>query len=175
MVEKKIGGKRLSVVVGDITDLDIEAFVFDITEDAKLGSGYGTAITLRGGKVVQDELDAIGRCPTGEAIITGAGELKAQHIIHLNGPKYHEPDTEGKLRRATQAALQIAKAKGIKQLAFPPVGTGMYQVPLDVCANVMVDTVAEHLKGDTSLDEVMFVALDHRELKPLQAKVEGGM
>lgn len=174
MAEKRIGDKVIRLVMDDITDMEVEAFVFDITEDVQLGSGYGGAISTRGGKSVQVELDAIGSCPTGEAIITGAGKLKAKHIIHLNGPKFFEEDEEGKLRRATQAALQRAEENGITQLAFPPVGTGLYQVDLGLCARVMVDTVSEHLQGETGLREVLFVALDNREFGPLQAKINEG-
>jgi len=175
MAEKKIGDKVIRLVRGDITNLEVEAFVYDITADAKLGTGYGGAISQRGGPTIQKELAEIGSCPTGEAIVTSAGTMKAKHIIHVNGPKFFEPDTEGKLRRATQAALQRAEEKGIRQLAFPPVGTGLYQVPLDLCARVMVDTVEEHLKRDSGLNEVLFVALDTREFKPLQAKIQGGV
>jgi len=173
MVEKKIGDKVIRLVRGDITNLEVEAFVFDITADVKLGSGYGGAISQRGGPTIQKELSEIGSCPTGEAIITSAGKMKAKHIIHVNGPKYFEPDTEGKLRRATRAAMQRAEEKGIRQLAFPPVGTGLYQVPLDLCAQVMVDTAEEHLKRGGGLNEVLFVALDTRELKPFEAKITG--
>ena len=103
----------MELVEGDITDMEIEAFVYDITADAKLSSGYGGAIAVRGGKTIQEELDSIGGCPTGEAIITSAGNLKAKHIIHVNGPKFHEPGTEEKLRRATSAALRLAEEKGM--------------------------------------------------------------
>ena len=174
MVEKKIGDRLIRLIVDDITDIDVEAFVYDITSDAKLGSGYGGAITQRGGLKVQEELDTIGNVPTGEAVTTSAGNLKAKYIVHVNGPKFHEPDTEGKLRRATQAALKQAEEKGVTTLAFPPVGTGLYQVPLDLCARVMVGTTEEHLKGNTGLKEVLFVALDTREFTPFQSKLEGG-
>ncbi len=174
MVEKRIGDKVIRLVEGDITDMDVEAFVFDITEDVKLGTGYGGAITIRGGKAIQEELDAIGSCPKGEAIITGAGKMKAKHIIHLNGPKFFEEDEEGKLRRATKNALKRADENHIKQLAFPPVGTGLYQVDLKLCADVMIDTVSKHLRGKTGLKEVLFVALDTREREPLKAKIQGG-
>ena len=174
MTEKKVGDRVIRLVEGDITDMDVEAFVYDITENAKLGSGYGAAIAQRGGKVIQNELNAIGSCATGDAIHTSAGEMKAKHIIHVNGPKFFEPGTEEKLQKATRSALKLADEKGITQLAFPPVGTGLYQVPLDVCARVMVDTVVEYLKGQTALKEVLFVGLDTREMKPLKAKIEGG-
>ncbi len=174
MVTKEVDGKQIRLVTDDITDLDVEAFVFDITEDAKLGSGYGGAIAQRGGPKVQEELDAVGKIPTGEAVTTTAGGMKAEYIIHVNGPKFHEPDTEGKLRKATQAALKQAEEKGVPKVAFPPVGTGLYQVPLDVCARVMVDTVEMHLKGGSNLEEVLFVALDDREYKPFETIIEGG-
>jgi O-acetyl-ADP-ribose deacetylase (regulator of RNase III) len=175
MVERRIGNKVIRLVRGDITDLEVEAFAFDITSDCQLGSGYGGAIAQRGGKAVQEELNAIGTLPPGEAVVTGAGKMKAGYIIHTNGPKFREPETAEKLTEATKSVLRRADEKGITELALPPIGTGLYQVPLDLCASVMVDAVAKHLQnGPTSLEVVSFVALDSREYKPLQAKIEGG-
>lgn len=172
MEQKKIGDKTIRLVIDDITDMEVEAFVFDITADAKLGSGYGGAIAVRGGPSIQKALDEIGECPTGEAIHTEAGDLKAKHIIYLNGPKFHEPRTEEKLRQAVTAVLELAEKKKIKQLAFPPVGTGLYQVPQDLCARVLTELVTERLEGDSCIEEVFFVALDARELKPMQAAIK---
>ncbi len=175
MLERRIGNKAIRLVRGDITDMEVEAFAFDITSDCQLGSGYGGAIAQRGGKAVQEELNAIGTLPPGEAVVTGAGKMKAGYIIHTNGPKFREPGTAEKLTRATESVLLRADEKGITELALPPIGTGLYQVPLDLCASVMVDAVAKHLQnGQTSLEVVSFVALDSREYKPLQAKIEGG-
>jgi O-acetyl-ADP-ribose deacetylase (regulator of RNase III) len=175
MVERTIGGKRLRMVRGDITDIEVEAFVFDITEDAKLGSGYGGAIQQRGGIVIQKELDAIGSVPTGEAVVTQAGVLKAEHIIHVNGPKFREEDEAGKLERATMSALACAEEKGIKQLAFPPIGTGIYQVPMDLCARVMIDTISRHLANSSGLEDVLIVVQDPREIGPFTTKFEEGV
>ena len=174
-VEKKIGNSVIRLIKDDITDNDIEAFVYDIMEDAKLGTGYGSAIMARGGKKVQDELDAIGSCPKGEAIITSAGKMKNKHIIYVNGPKFHEDGQEAILQRAVRNALKVAEENNITQLSFPPIGTGFYQVDLNLCARVLVDTVAEHLKGSTGLKEVVFVALDTREYKPFEAKLGQGV
>jgi O-acetyl-ADP-ribose deacetylase (regulator of RNase III) len=173
-MERKIGERVIKLVRGDITALEVEAFVFDITADCKLGSGYGGAIAQRGGKAVQTALDQVGKLATGEAVITTAGEMKAKHIVHTNGPKYHEPGTEEKLRKATLASLRVATEQGLTQLAFPPIGTGLYQVPLDLCARVMIDAVTKHLQGETSLKEILFVALDQREYAPLEAALKQG-
>jgi O-acetyl-ADP-ribose deacetylase (regulator of RNase III) len=174
MVERKIGDTVIRVVRDDITDMEVDAFVFDITEDVKLGSGHGSAIQQRGGVKIQEALDEIGRCPVGEAVITTGGLLKAKHIIHANGPKFCEPDEEGKLRRATRAALALADENGLTTLAFPPMGSGIYQVPVDLCARVMVDTVVEHLAGSTSLREVQFVIPDSRERGAFEARIQEG-
>jgi len=173
-VERKIGNSVMRVIVGDITDMDLEAFVFDVMEDVKLGTGYGSAIMARAGKEVQDELDAIGDCPKGAAVVTSAGQMKTKHIIHVNGPKFHENDQEAKLRKAVTSALERAEEKNVAQLAFPPIGTGFYQVDLGLCARVMIDTVAEHLRGNTGLSEVLFVALDTREFTPFKNQLEQG-
>ena len=174
MAEKQIGNKVLRLVRGDITDMEIEAFVFDITDDVKLGSGFGGAIQQRGGIVIQKQLDEIGSCPTGEAVVTEAGILKADWIIHANGPKFREEDEEAKLRQTVQSALARAEERGVKRLAFPPMGTGLYQVPLDLCTRVMVDTISEHLGNGSTLDEVLIVAPDNREFNPFKAKIEEG-
>lgn len=174
MVERKIGEKVLRLVRDDITLMEIDAFVFDITEDMKLGSGYGSAIQRRGGIVIQKELDAIGQLPVGEAVVTEAGILKADYIIHVNGPKFREEDEEGKLREATKNAMLRADEKGLKRLAFPPIGAGLYQVPMDLCVNVMVDTIAQHLQNSTTLEEVLIVANDQREYGPFEKKIKEG-
>jgi O-acetyl-ADP-ribose deacetylase (regulator of RNase III) len=174
MIERQVGDKKLRLVSGDITEMEVDAFVFDITEDVKLGSGFGAAIQQRGGIVIQKQLDEIGSCPTGEAVVTEAGILKADWIIHANGPKFREEDEEAKLRKTVGSALARAEEKGVKTLAFSPIGTGLYQVPLDLCARVMVETISKHLANGASVQEVLIVARDPREYGPFQAQIEKG-
>ena len=174
MVERKVGAKKLRLIGGDITEVEVEAFVFDITEDVKLGSGYGAAIQQRGGIAIQKQLEEIGSCPTGEAVVTEAGILKANWIIHANGPKFREEGEEAKLRQTVRSALARAEEKGVKTLAFPPIGTGIYQVPMDLCARVMVETITEHLTNGAALEEVTIVARDPREFEPFKAQIEKG-
>lgn len=174
MVSRSNGNATVRLVRGDITELEVDAFVFDITADAKLGSGFGGAIQQRGGVAIQKELDAIGAVPTGEAVVTQAGLLKADWIIHTNGPKFREPDEEGKLRRALEAVLAQAEDKGVRKLAIPPIGTGLYQVPLDLCARVTLETVDRHLQNGSRLEEVLLVAPDPREYEPFRAAIEKG-
>jgi O-acetyl-ADP-ribose deacetylase (regulator of RNase III) len=108
------------------------------------------------------------------AVVTGAGILKADWIIHANGPKFREEEEEKKLRSTVRSVLARAEEKGVKRLAFPPIGTGLYQVPLDLCSRVMVEEIAGHLGNGSSLDEVLIVAPDAREYQPFAARIEEG-
>ncbi|MEW6338090.1 MAG: macro domain-containing protein [Acidobacteriota bacterium] len=173
MVERKLGDKSIRLVRGDITEVEADAFVYDVTSDCKLGSGYGGAIVARGGKQVQEELSAHGSCATGDAVVTSGGSLKARHIIHANGPKFLEPDTEPKLRMAARAALRKADELGVARLAFPPLGTGLYQVPLELCAKVLIEEADSHLRNGGRQREIVLVAADSREFRPFEAQLKG--
>jgi len=170
--EKKIKNSVIRLTKGDITDLNIECFVFYAQSDLKLGSGYGGAISMRGGPEVQQELDKLGPIEIGEAVISAAGGMKAKHIIHVNGPKFQEENLESKLRTSTENALKLADAKGVKHVAFPPMGSGFYGVPLAVSARITMDAVKQHLEGDTGLEEVVFCLLDSREYGPFQLQLQ---
>lgn len=172
MVQRRFGTATVELVRGDITQLDVEAFVYDITEDGKLGTGLGSAIQQRGGVAIQKQLDAIGGVATGDAVVTEAGLLPADWIIHANGPKFREEHEDLKLQRATSSALARAEEKGIRRLAIPPIGTGIYQVPLDLCARVMVETIANHLSNGSKIEKVLLVAPDPREFEPFRAELE---
>jgi O-acetyl-ADP-ribose deacetylase (regulator of RNase III) len=173
MPEATIQNTQINLVLGDITDLDIEAFVYDIKSNLKLGSGYGGAIAVRGGPSVQEELDKIGELEVGKAVVTTAGNLKTSYIIHAVGPKYHEEDEDAKMKSTVEAALRLADEQKIKRIAFPPLGTGMYFFPLDKCARIMTATVKEYLEKNASgIEEVLFCMLDSREQGPFAKELE---
>lgn len=169
---KKINQSTLQLQTCDITDMEVEAFVYYAQSDLKLGAGFGNAISMRGGPSIQQALEEIGRLETGEAVITEAGNMKATYIIHAVGPKFMEEETEAKLKKTIINALKEAEKKGIKQVAFPPMGTGFYCIPLPVCAEVMIDTIKDYLTNNTSIDEVIICPLDKRETLPFQSKLE---
>jgi O-acetyl-ADP-ribose deacetylase (regulator of RNase III) len=164
----QVNNRTVRLVRGDITDLEFESFVFYARHDLALGSGYGGAIAVRGGPGIQEELKQFGTLKTTEAIVTDAGELKAKYIVHAVGPRFQEENIDDKLRATILNALKIAEEKGIKQIAFPPMGTGFYGVPLDVCARVMIDTITEYLRGATGFEDVAICLQDSREFNPFQ-------
>ena len=156
----------IRLIKGDITDLEeIDAFVYYAQSDLALGSGYGTAISVRGGPTVQKELEALAPVATGEAVVTDGGKLKASHIIHAVGPKFQEEDTEGKLRTTMLNALARANENGIRRLAFPAMGAGYYGVAPELSAKVMFEVIRKHADGETSLEEIVICVLDSRQFK----------
>ncbi len=166
-----VKNKRIRLLKQDITDLDVEAFVYYAREDLDLGSGFGTAIAVRGGRAVKEELQELDPIGTTEAVVTGAGKMKASYIIHAAGPKFQEQDTEGKLRATMVNALKAADAKGIKRVAFPPMGVGFYGVPRDVSARVVLPLAKEHLEGTTGIEEIVFCMFDTWEYGPFEAQL----
>lgn len=172
MTEKKINGINIRLLKGDVTDVEADAFVFYAAENLVLGSGYGTAISVRGGPSIQEECKKLSPVAVGEAVVTGAGEMKSSYIIHAVGPRFQEQDEEQKLRKTMLSALQRAEEKGVRRLAFPPMGTGFYGIPVEVCARVMLSSIREHLNGKTQIEEVIVCARDTRELKPFSKQLE---
>ncbi len=170
--EKKIGNSVIRLIKHDITDTEVEAFVYYARPDLKLGTGFGNAIAVRGGPSIQKELDQMGTAKLGESVVTEAGKLKAKHIVHAVGPAFLEDDIEDKLRTTVRNALKCAEQKGIRQIAFPPMGAGFYGISLPVSAKVTLGSIKEYLEGDTEIQEVIVSLNDTREYKPFQAGLE---
>jgi O-acetyl-ADP-ribose deacetylase (regulator of RNase III) len=165
------GPERIGLVTADITTLQVDAFVYYARPDLGLGSGFGTAISVRGGPSVQQELKSLGPVAVGEAVVTAAGGLKAHHIIHAVGPRFQEDRTEEKLRATVRRVLQLATEKGFAHIALPAMGVGFYGVPLGLSAAVMVSEIRTYLAGAATPERVTISVIDSREYKALAAQL----
>src|SRR5262249_23192830 len=139
----------------------VDAIVNAANNDLLLGAGVAGAIARKGGESIQKECNEIGSIPVGFAAITGAGKLKARYVIHaasmgLGG----ERTTAKSLQTSTAHSLRLATERGLKTIAFPAVGTGVWGFPLQQCAEIMLEEAAEHLNQDTSVETVYFVLFD---------------
>jgi len=117
---------------GDITTVDADAIVNAANSRLAGGGGVDGAIHRAGGPSIMVECKRIGACPTGSAVITGAGMLKAKHVIHAVAPIYsgHPRDAE-LLRSAYAASLRLAEERALASIAFPSLGTGAYGYPIE--------------------------------------------
>ena len=158
-MQVKIGQALLELVEGDITQQDTEALVNAANEHLRVGGGVDGAINRAGGPKIQEEARKIGHCPTGQAVITTGGNLKAKFVIHTVGPVYRdgwhgEPEL---LASAYRECLKTASAKGITSLAFPSLSTGVYGYPVADAARVALTTVKDYLTEHPEIHLVRFV------------------
>jgi O-acetyl-ADP-ribose deacetylase (regulator of RNase III) len=169
---KRINQSVVRLIKGDITDIEIDAFVFYAQPDLALGSGFGGAIAVRGGPSVQKELDQLGPVETGEVVVSAAGKLKADYIIHAVGPRFQEEDTEAKLRTTVLNSLKRAEETRVARIAFPAMGAGYYGIAPDLSARVMLEVIRGHLEGDTCIKEVVICVLDTPQYNAFKDQLE---
>jgi O-acetyl-ADP-ribose deacetylase (regulator of RNase III) len=152
----RIKRSDLEILQGDITEIDTDAIVNAANSQLILGGGVAGAIRNKGGPSIQEECNQIGGTQVGGAVITGAGELQARHVIHAVGPKMGEGDEDSKLRDATLNSLRVADDHGLKSITFPAISTGIFGFPVDRCARIMLGNVREYLEGNTGIQRVVF-------------------
>lgn len=165
-VEKVVNGKKIRLIQGDLTELQVGAIVNAANAQLVLGGGVAGAIRSKGGPTIQQECDRIGGTTVGGAVITGAGNLPCDHVIHAVGPRHGEGNEDEKLRLATLNSLRRATENNLRSIAFPAISTGIFGFPKDRCAQIMLKTTADFLEtAETSLEEVIFCLWSAEDLK----------
>jgi O-acetyl-ADP-ribose deacetylase (regulator of RNase III) len=157
-------GWRSKIVLhkGDLTDAQVDAIVNAANNDLILGGGVAGAIRAKGGPSIQAECDKLGPIPIGEAVLTGAGKLRAHYVIHAASMQLGGRTSEVALRNSTRNSLKRAAEQGLKSIAFPAIGTGIAGFPIERCAVVMLEEIRDHLRGTTTVERVEPV--DHIEI-----------
>jgi O-acetyl-ADP-ribose deacetylase (regulator of RNase III) len=152
----EVGNSIIELAEGDITELDTDAIVNAANAQLIMGGGVAGAISRKGGPQIQQECDRIGGTFVGGAVITAGGNLKARHVIHAVGPRMGEGDEDNKLKNATLNSLRVADENALRTIAFPAISAGIFGFPIDRCAEIMLKTTIDYLKGKTGLEEVVF-------------------
>ena len=155
-----INGRILELVESDITEMETDAIVNAANAQLILGGGVAGAIKRKGGPEIQKECNKIGGIFVGGAVITTGGNLKAKHVIHAVGPRMGEGNEDQKLKNATLSSLKLADQNRLKSIAFPAISTGIFGFPIQRCARIMLKTTIDYLKGQTSLEKVVFCLFD---------------
>ena len=132
------------VVRGNLLDEPVDAIVNAANGHLAHGGGVAGIISRAAGPELDRESSLLirknGPLPTGSAVLTTAGKLPFKGVIHAVGPRFGEGDEEAKLLRALQAAFGLAEQRGWS-LAFPAVSSGIFAVPLDICARAYLKAV----------------------------------
>jgi O-acetyl-ADP-ribose deacetylase len=165
---------NLRIITGDITNLSCDAIVNAANSSLMGGGGVDGAIHRAGGPGILEECKRIvekqGRCATGEAVITGAGNLPVKYVVHTVGPVWrggnkNEPQL---LANCYSNSLSLAHSHGIKTIAFPAISTGVYGYPKRLAAKVACDAVKNHIDID-SFDEIIFVFFSEADRREFEA------
>ncbi len=126
---------EMNVARGDITLIPADVIVNAANSSLLGGGGVDGAIHRKGGPDILDECKKIrarqGGCAVGDAVVTTAGKLPAQYVIHAVGPTWqggekHEPEL---LRKTYLACLQLARSLHVESISFPNISTGTYRFP----------------------------------------------
>jgi len=166
----------LQIVRQDITKMEVDAVVNAANQALKMGGGVcGAIFTAAGAKQLQTECDRIGKCQTGSAVITGAGKLPAQYIIHTAGPiwKGGQSDEARLLHDCYIHSLELARQHDCESIAFPLISSGIYGYPKDQALQIAVAAISEFLlqhemmvylvvydRQSLALSEKLFTALE---------------
>jgi len=176
--EITVGRTRLGLIQGDITRQETDAIVNAANSSLMGGGGVDGAIHRAGGPAILNEcyqiIARIGRLPTGKAVITTGGNLKASYVIHTVGPIWHGGN-KGEaelLASAYNESLKLAAERNLKSVAFPSISTGAYGYPIAKAAKVALNTVIVFLRDEsTSLKEVLFVLYDSSTYQAYSAQL----
>ena len=145
---------RLEVFEGDISLLEVDAIANAANDRLWMGAGVAGAIKRAGGEVIEEEAVSLGPIEVGEAVATGAGRLKARHVIHGAVMGQDLTTNADLVRRTTRRCLEVAEDLGARSLALPAFGTGVGGLPLDECARAMVAEVRSF--EPQSLERIVF-------------------
>lgn len=162
-IQQTINGKTLILVQGNIVEGQADAIVNAANAALAGGGGVDGAIHRAAGPDIIQECRKLGGCPTGSAVATSAGQLKARYIFHAVGPVYQGHGDEPELlRSAYQRCLELADQYQLQSIAFPSLSTGAYRYPVREAAAIALRTIIAHLNTPTTLQQVFFVLFDQR-------------
>lgn len=165
---------RVRVIQGDITDQITDAIVNPANSSLMGGGGADGAIHRRGGPSILAECNRIrasewpGGLPTGKAVITGGGNLKARYVIHTVGPVWNGGrSSESKLLAdCHKNSLSLATSRGLRSIAFPAISTGAFGFPVELASKVALESVKDFLDSEDEplIEEIVFVLFTAHDL-----------
>jgi O-acetyl-ADP-ribose deacetylase (regulator of RNase III) len=168
-------GKGIRIVKADITTLDVDAIVNAANSRLIPGGGVDGAINKAAGPELAKAMMAIGRCPTGEAVITPGFKLAAAHVIHTVAPvfaQHREDEVWRLLGNCYRNSLSLASRHGVSSLAFPSLGTGVYGIPIGAACMVAVGAVLDHLRKGDLPAEITFCCFSDGDAAHYRAALE---
>lgn len=169
----------LTLIKGDITEQHVDIIVNAANSSLLGGGGVDGAIHRKGGSAILDECRQIrakqGGCPTGQAVITNAGNLPAKYVIHTVGSIWQDGNhNESELLASCYIeSLKLAVAHHAKTIAFPNISTGVYHFPKELACEIAINTVQDFINQHDvgELQEIRFVCFGDKNHQLYQQKL----
>jgi O-acetyl-ADP-ribose deacetylase len=161
----------IELVLGDITEQDVDAIVNAANPSLLGGGGVDGAIHRAGGPSILEECRLLGGCDPGDVKPTSGGVLPAKHVLHAVGPIWRgggEGEAE-LLASCHRRAIELAAELGCGSVAFPAISTGAYGFPVELAAPVAIAATATALAAHSSVELARFVFRDEETLGPYLA------
>jgi O-acetyl-ADP-ribose deacetylase (regulator of RNase III) len=164
----------IELVLGDITQQEVDAIVNAANPSLLGGGGVDGAIHRAGGPAILAECRQLGGCEPGDAKATRGGDLPARHVIHAVGPIWHggdqgEPELLASVHRR---AIELADELECRSLALPAISTGAYGYPLELAAPIAIRATQAALAAHQSVELARFVFRDENTLAPYRAALD---
>ncbi len=163
---------------GDITKIEADAIVNAANEGLLGGGGVDGAIHRAAGPELDKECRTVrterGGCPTGGAVMTGAGRLPCRKVIHAVGPVWRggAAGEAALLASCYDKSLALAEAAGLESIAFPNISTGIYGYPKTEAASVAIEATIGALRTRRSIGKVIFVCWDEENFELYRKELE---
>ena len=160
---------KITIMIGDITKLEVDAIINPANSQLVMGGGVAGAILRAGGDQIQKQALSKAPVPIGRAVATTAGKLKAKYVIHA--PTMTRPAMPASLEdieATTKGALACAKQMSLLSLAFPGLGTGVGGLDPQDVANAMVEEIKRHIETGTTIKKVILVGYKHELAKAFE-------
>jgi O-acetyl-ADP-ribose deacetylase (regulator of RNase III) len=162
----QVGRSTFQVGLGDLSTAVAEALVSSDDNYLSMGGGVSMALSCAAGRAVTEHARKLLPLHHGDVAVTTAGKLPAKYIFHavtIDLDSYSSPG-EAVVGKATRRALELADQLAVRTIAFPALGTGVGRLPFPRNASVMVQAIADHLAGDTRIEDVSLYLLTHSHL-----------
>ncbi|MBI1803730.1 MAG: macro domain-containing protein [Ignavibacteria bacterium] len=168
----KVNHNSVEVVQGDIADQDTEAIVNAANNLLWMGAGVAGAIKRKGGELIEREAVDQGPIEIGEVVLTSAGSLKANYVIHaaVMGQDLHT--NADYITKATRNVLRLGEEKSIASISFPALGTGVGGFSVFHCAKIMITEAIDFLMKSKHLRHICFVLFDKQTFDAFEQELK---
>lgn len=161
----------IQVRIDDLAFFEGEAILRPVNEDLGATTPLIRRLELAAGAKLHDQIRVQDPLPIGAAVVTAAGELGVELLVHAVVMTSTEPVSRNSVRHALTSALQRVEAWQIKDIAIAPFGLGAGNLEIEESAQIMLDVIEQHMRDARFPEHITLFAETPDEERVLAAAV----